>query len=161
MPPPQIRRRTSQQATRRAKRSSREVDQENLVTRNDPANQVSSGVQNSRTTLLEANFKPILKKLRNRKQIKAKIRNQSNLSQVEAIRNSNSANTTYLALPLSPKMMYSLWRVGVRLEKHLSFPVIWREQPESMIHLFSKPPACTSVVRQRVSKCLNTGVIKV
>src|SRR6185503_745706 len=30
-----------------------------------------------------------------------------------------------------------------------------------MIHLFSKPPTCTSVVRQRVSKCLNTGVSKV
>ena len=57
--------------------------------------------------------------------------------------------------------MYSLWRVGVRLENHLSFPVIWCEQPESMIHLFSKPPTYTSVVRQRVSKCLNTGVSKV
>src|SRR6185295_19842822 len=93
MPLPQIRRRTSQQAAQRAKRSSREIDQENSVMRNDPANQVSSGIQNTRTTLLEANFKPILKKLRNRKQIKAKIRNQSNLSQGEAIRNSNSANT--------------------------------------------------------------------
>src|SRR6185437_12085743 len=66
-----------------------------------------------------------------------------------------------LPLPLSPNMMYSLWRVGVRLENHLSFLVIWREQPESMIYLFSKPPTCTSVVKQRVSKCLNTGVSKV
>ena len=57
--------------------------------------------------------------------------------------------------------MYSFERIGVRLENHLSFPVMWREQPESMIHLFSKPPTCTSVVRQRVSKCLNTGVSKV
>ena len=57
--------------------------------------------------------------------------------------------------------MYSFERIGVRLENHLSFPVIWREQSESMIHLFSKPPTCTSVVRQRVSKCLNTGVSKV
>src|SRR6185437_4793570 len=37
-----------------------------------------------------------------------------------------------LPLPLSPNMMYSLWRIGVRLENHLSCPVIWREQPESM-----------------------------
>src|SRR6185436_10751197 len=96
MPLPQIRRRTSQQATRRAKRSSREIDQENSVTRNDPANKVSSGIQNSRTTLQKANFKPLIKKLRNREQIKAKIRNQSNISQGEALRNSNSANTTYL-----------------------------------------------------------------
>src|SRR6185312_3801601 len=61
-------------------------------------------------------------------------------------------------LPLSPNTMYSFERIGVRLENHLSFPVMWREQPESMIHLFSKPPTCTLVVRQRVSKCLNTGV---
>src|SRR6185437_10533946 len=103
MPLPQIRRRTSQQATRRAKRCSREIDQENSVTRNDPANQVSSRIQNSRTTLVEANFKPLIKKLRNREQIKTKIRNQNNLSQGEAIRNSNSANTTYLALTIIPK----------------------------------------------------------
>ena len=57
--------------------------------------------------------------------------------------------------------MYSFERIGVRLENHLSFPVIWREQPEFMIHLFSKPPAYTSVARQRVSKCLNTGISKV
>ena len=57
--------------------------------------------------------------------------------------------------------MYSFERIGVRLENHLSFPVMWCEQPESMIHLFSKAPSCTSEVRQRVSKCLNTGVSKV
>ena len=51
--------------------------------------------------------------------------------------------------------------IGVRLENHLSFPVIWRKQLESMIHLLSKPPTYTSIEGQRVSKCLNTGVSKV
>ena len=41
--------------------------------------------------------------------------------------------------------MYSFERIGVRLENHLSFPVMWREQPESMIHLFSKPPTSESL----------------
>ena len=63
--------------------------------------------------------------------------------------------------PLSPNIMYFFERIGVRLENYLSFPVMWREQPESIIHLFSKPQTCTSVVRQRVSKYLNTGVSKV
>src|SRR6185312_6392694 len=103
MPLPQIRRRTSQQATRRAKRSSREVNQENPIARCNPANQISSGIQNTRATLLEANFKPLIKKLRNRKQIEPKVRNQSNFSQGKEIRNSNSANTTYLALTIIPK----------------------------------------------------------
>ena len=41
--------------------------------------------------------------------------------------------------------MYSFERIGVRLENHLSFPVMWREQPEFMIHLFSKPPTFESL----------------
>src|SRR6185312_4143912 len=51
-----------------------------------------------------------------------------------------------LPFPLSPNSMYSFERIGVRLENHLSFPVIWREQPESMIHLFSKPPTSESLL---------------
>jgi hypothetical protein len=103
MPLPQIGRRTSQQATRRAKRSSREVNQENPIARCNPANQISSGVQNTRTTLLEANLKPLIKKLRNREQIEPKVRNQSNLSQGKAIRNSNSAKSTYLSSSIIPE----------------------------------------------------------
>src|SRR6185503_209900 len=96
MPLPQIRRRTSHQAMRRAKRSSREVNHENPIVRCNPANQISPGIQNTRTTLLEENLKPLIKKLRNRKQIEPKVRNQSNFSQGKAIRNSNSAKSTYL-----------------------------------------------------------------
>jgi hypothetical protein len=103
MPLPQIGRRTSQQATRRAKRSSRKVNQENPIARCNPANQISSGIQNTRTALLEANLKPLIKKLRNREQIKTKIRNQSNFSQGKAIRNSNSAKSTYLSSSIIPE----------------------------------------------------------
>src|SRR6185437_2107392 len=87
MPLPQIRRRTSQQATRRAKRSSKKVNQENPIARCNPANQISSGIQNTRTALHEANFKPLIKKLRNRKKIEPKVQNQSNLFQGKVIRN--------------------------------------------------------------------------
>src|SRR6185369_8752665 len=103
MPLPQIRRRTSQQATRRTKRSSREVNQENPIARCNPTNQISSGIQNTRTALIEANLKPLIKKLRNRKQIEPKVRNQSNLSQGKAIRNSNSAKSTYLSSSIIPE----------------------------------------------------------
>src|SRR6185503_464759 len=103
MPLPQFGRRTSQQATRMAKRSSRKVNQKNPIARCNPANQISSGIQNTRTALLEANLKPLIKKWRNREQIKTKIRNQSNLSHGEAIRNSNSTNTTYLSSSIIPE----------------------------------------------------------
>jgi len=46
-----------------------------------------------------------------------------------------------LPLLLSPKVMYSLPCMGSRLENHLELPVMWREQPESMSHVFSKPPS--------------------
>src|SRR6266511_1510638 len=47
-----------------------------------------------------------------------------------------------LPRPLSPKVMYSLCITGVRLENHLVFPVLCREQPESMSHMSSTPPSC-------------------
>src|SRR4026209_793514 len=103
MPLPQIRRRTSQQATRRAKRSSREVNQENPIARCNPANQISSGIENTRTTLLEENLKPLIKKLRNREQIEPKVRSQSILSQGKATRNLNSTKSTYLSSSIIPE----------------------------------------------------------
>src|SRR6185369_11060515 len=103
IPLPHIRRRTSQQAMRRAKRSSREVNQENPIARCNAANQISSGIQNTRIALREANIKPLSKNLRNRKQIEPKVRNQSNLSQGKAIRNSNNAKSTYLSSSIIPE----------------------------------------------------------
>jgi hypothetical protein len=38
----------------------------------------------------------------------------------------------------------------VRLENHFFFPVICREQPESMSHVSSKPPSITYIGRERV-----------
>src|SRR6185312_908369 len=43
--------------------------------------------------------------------------------------------------------MYSLELFGVRLENHLRLPVMWRKQPESMSHMFSKPP--TRIINER------------
>jgi hypothetical protein len=36
--------------------------------------------------------------------------------------------------------MYSLPIMGSRLENHIVLLVVWREQPESMSHVFSRPP---------------------
>src|SRR6185312_1701176 len=46
---------------------------------------------------------PIIKKLRDRKQIKTKFVNQGNLSQGEVVRNPNSANSTYLSSAIIPE----------------------------------------------------------
>jgi hypothetical protein len=50
----------------------------------------------------------------------------------------------------SPKVTYSLCDRGVKLENHFLFPVICREQPESMSHVYSKPPSITYIGREEV-----------
>ena len=60
-------------------------------------------------------------------------------------------------LPLSPKVMYSLELFGVRLENHLRLSVIWREQPKSMSHMFSKPPTCIINERKNGQTVLHWG----
>jgi len=47
-----------------------------------------------------------------------------------------------LPLLLSPNVMYSLHCTGSRLENYFELPVMWREQPESMSHMFSRPSSC-------------------
>ena len=49
-----------------------------------------------------------------------------------------------LPLLLSPKVMYSLEHMGVRLENHLELLIMWHEHPESTSHVFSRPPTYIS-----------------
>jgi hypothetical protein len=46
-----------------------------------------------------------------------------------------------LPLDLSSNVMYFLRITGSRPENHLLLPIMWREQPESKSHLFSRPPS--------------------
>jgi len=152
MPLPQIRRRTNQQATRRAKRCSREVNQENSITRNNPANQISSGIQNTRTSLLEANLKPLTRSCETESKLNPRFETKATSLRVKRSEIRTAPSPRTFPLPLSPNTMYSFVRIGVRLENHLSFSVMWREQPESMIHLFSKPPTSSKNLG-RAARC--------
>ena len=103
MPLPELRGLTSHQTVRGARRRSREVNAKHTTKRNNAANKIPSGIKNTRATSLETHLKPIIKKLRNRKQIKTKFIDKSNLSQGEVIRNPNSANSTYLSSAVIPE----------------------------------------------------------
>src|SRR6185369_9895919 len=103
MPLPELRGLTSHQTVRSARRRSREVNAKHTTKRNNAANKIPSGIKNTRATSLETYLIPIIKKLRNRKQIKTKFINKSNLSQGEVVRNPNSANSTYLSSAVIPK----------------------------------------------------------
>src|SRR6185312_14420306 len=103
MPLPELRGLTSHQTVRGARRRSRKVNAKHTTKRNNAAHKIPSGIKNTRATSLETHLKPIIKKLRNREQIKTKFIDKSNLSQGEVIRNSNSANSTYLSSTVIPE----------------------------------------------------------
>jgi hypothetical protein len=50
----------------------------------------------------------------------------------------------------SLKATYSLCDREVRLENHFLFPVMCREQPESMSHVSSNSPSITYIGREKV-----------
>jgi hypothetical protein len=45
----------------------------------------------------------------------------------------------------SLNVIYSVCDRGLRLENHFLFPVMYREESESMSHMFSKPPSITYI----------------
>jgi hypothetical protein len=68
MPFPKLRRNTSNEATRRAN-TLRKTGSENLTLGNDRAHEITSRIQNTRTTRFETDFKTLIKKLGDREKI--------------------------------------------------------------------------------------------
>jgi hypothetical protein len=68
MPFPKLRQNTSNQETRKAN-TQRKIGSENLTLGDDRAHEITSGVQNTRTTRFETDFKTLIKKLGNREKI--------------------------------------------------------------------------------------------
>jgi hypothetical protein len=68
MPFPKLRRNTSNQTTRRAN-TLRKISSENLTLGDDRAHEITSRIQNARTTCFEMDFKTLIKKLGDREKI--------------------------------------------------------------------------------------------
>jgi hypothetical protein len=68
MPFPKLYRNTSNQATRRAN-TLRKIGSENLTLGDDRAHEITSGVQDMRTTRFETDFKTLIKKLEAEKRL--------------------------------------------------------------------------------------------
>jgi hypothetical protein len=68
MPFPKLYRNTSNQTTRRAN-TLRKVGSENLTLGDDRAHEITSRIQNTRTTHFQTDFKTLIKKLGNREKI--------------------------------------------------------------------------------------------
>jgi hypothetical protein len=88
--------------------------------------------------------------MRNRKQIIPEHVHKSDIIQGEVIIYLDDAGTKHLTLLVIPKVTYSLCDRGVRLENHFLFPVMCREQSESMSHVSSKPPSITYIKQEEI-----------
>jgi hypothetical protein len=91
----------------------RKINLKDTTKRNNLANKISLRVKNSRQAGLKAHFKAILKKLRNIKQIKMKIRDQSNILQDKALVNPNGPTRKHLTFAIVPKCDVLLTLHGV------------------------------------------------
>jgi hypothetical protein len=77
MPFPKLRRKTSNQTTRRAN-TLKKIGSENLALGDDRAHEIASRIQNMRTTHFETDFKTLIKKLGNREKIVAQRLDKGN-----------------------------------------------------------------------------------
>jgi hypothetical protein len=102
MPLPQLGRRTGHQTLGRTKRA-REIGSKDTAKRKNLANKISMRIKNSTQAGLKTHLKSILKKLRNRKQIKMQIRNQSNILEKKALIDPHGPTRQHLTLAIVPE----------------------------------------------------------
>jgi hypothetical protein len=86
-----------------------------------------------------------INKLRDRKHVVSQPIYKCNIIQGEATIYLDDAGTKHLTLLVIPKVIYSLCDRRMRLENHLLFSVMCREQPKSMSHVSSKPLSITYI----------------
>jgi hypothetical protein len=98
---------------------------------------------------VKENIQINIDQLRDRKQIISEFVHKSDIIQGEVVINLDDAGIKHLRLH-SSKVTYSLCDRGVRLENYFLFPIMCLEQPESMSHLFFRPPSITYTGREEV-----------
>jgi hypothetical protein len=76
---------------------------------------------------------------------------KSGIIQGEVIIYFDDVGTKHLTLLIIPKVTYSLCDREIRLENYFLSPVMCREQPESMSHMFSKPLSITYIGQEKVN----------
>jgi hypothetical protein len=115
---------------------------EKLTDKGNLANKIPMGIPNLRQVLFKTHFTVILKELRNWKQIEMQIWNQSNILENNALVHPNGAMRNNITSWLIPECDVFLTNHEVEAREPLDLPVMWREQSESMSHVFSRLPSC-------------------
>jgi hypothetical protein len=146
MPLPEFRRRPRDQ-TLYIRLSKREISLIDFSKARNATNKLAKRVKNLRTRLAKKNIQISIDQLRDRKQIIPKPVYKSDIIKCEVVIYLDDAGTEHLTLLI---VTYSLCDGVVRLENHFLFPIMCLEQPESMSHLFSRPPSITYIGQEEV-----------
>jgi hypothetical protein len=117
----------------------------NIANVRNATNKIARGIMNTRIRFVKKLIQISINKLRDREQIIPKLIHKSDIIQGEVVIYLDDAVPSTLPLFLFPKVTYSLCDRGVRLENHFLFSVMCCEQPESMSHVFFKPPSITYI----------------
>ena len=141
MPLLKLRGGSSHLTSRRAK-GVRKISSKDTTKRNNLAKQTSLRIKNSRQAGLKVHFKAILKECKTESRLKCKFETKATSFRTKLSLTRMVPRESTLPLLLSPNVMYSLHCMGSRLENHFEHTVMWREQPELMSHVFSRPPTC-------------------
>jgi hypothetical protein len=102
MPLPKLRRNTSNQITRRAN-TLRKIGSENLTLEDDRAHKIASRIQNTRTAHFEADFKTLIKKLRDREKIVTQRLDKRNTPKSHRLTHLHRAHRKHSTFPIIPK----------------------------------------------------------
>jgi hypothetical protein len=149
MPLPKLRRRLRDQTLHRIL-STRKISLKDFANTRDATNTLARRVKNMRIRFAKKHLQISINKLRDRKQIVSQLIYKSNIIQGEVIITLMMPVPSTLPFLSSPKVTYSLCDRGLRLENHLLFLIMCLEQPESMSHVFSRPPFITYIGQEDV-----------
>jgi hypothetical protein len=106
----------------------------NIANVRNATNKIARGIMNTRIRFVKKLIQISINKLRDREQIIPKLIHKSDIIQGEVVIYLDDAVPSTLPLFLFPKVTYSLCD-----------RVMCCEQPESMSHVFFKPPSITYI----------------
>jgi hypothetical protein len=149
MPLPKLGRRLRDQTLHR-RLSTRKGSLKNFANLRDATNTLARRVKNMRIRFVKKHIQISINKLRDREQIISQLIHKGNIIQGEVIIYLDDAGTEHLTFFIISKVIYSLCDRGVMLENHFLFLIMCLEQPESMSHMFSRPPFITYRGREEV-----------
>jgi hypothetical protein len=123
---------------------------QNISNARDATNTLAKRIKNMRIRLVKKHTQISINKLRDKKQVYHNLSTRVTSFKVKKSFTLMTSVPSTLPFLASPKVTYSMCDRGVRVENHFLFPVMCREQPESMSHVSSKLPSITYIQRENI-----------